>query len=289
MEGNAWFAPLYATVVAGAFLATAVTRPSGVARGATFGGWAALFLLGAAFVAAKLGMVRVWEAMLTLLGASAFLGATWFTWRGSRAKNGAHILSRVQGMGLHDATTHLAGGASTDYGVFDARLAADAPVTSPGGVLCAAYRTELRPTGDAKSRVVSEEGAAQHLWAIDAETRVSMPRVTALLMGPAEQRSSRMASTVDLLEGQACINGLPPVDAMCTEHVARMGQSCRIVGRLVRDSSGVVLRGDWDRPALLVVGEVTEAINRIKDYARMCFLRALGLCALAAFILAQGS
>jgi hypothetical protein len=287
MELNAWFAPVYATVVTGAFLATALTRPQGMHKRAMNGVWGILFTLGAAFVLSHVAGSRFATWFSFLAGVGALLGAGYAAFNGARARNVAQVLLQREPNSVSD----VVGMGRTVVELVQGRLEGVGPVTSPGGILCAAYQAELvdAEEGSSPRALAHEEAAAPKLWLTAEHTRLPLEGVNVVFGGQPEKRDSQVSRSEPMLGGSALLEGAPPVDAVSIEHVAKLGESCCVVGRLSREQNAVSLSGQWDSPATLVVGDRVGAAQKLLRRSRATFVGALGLCAASAYLLAQAT
>jgi len=264
-----WFAPVYATVVTGIFLATVFIRPRGVVKKTAPWLWIVLFALGAAFVAVRSGPhALTWMARAA--GAVCFAGAAWMAWQGSRARGQAQAL--LGGKTLLEGRVHSVG-----------------TVTSPGGIVCAAYQARVfeADAGEPGSRLFAQQEAASKLVVDTALGRVEVLKATACFGGPATRRHCQVAPSAEFAGREAVVDGMPPVDAVSVERVAKLGDECFLVGTLETSTGVPSLKGSWELPALIVFGDREPVARRLVAKARMAFVSSLGLCALAAFLFAR--
>jgi hypothetical protein len=268
-----WFAPIYATVVTGVFLATVWARPSGFAKRATPILWVVLFAMGSAFLAARVHPPAI-LLIGKLCGVGAFLVAAYLAWVGSHSRQAAGIL-------LSEDVRAWAQG----------RIEAREAVTSPGGIVCAAYQSEVfeseGPNQRGNKLYVQHEAASLLRVRTQSGGLVHVGRARALFGMPPTSRPCQVSRTLEMTGGEAVVHGMPPVDAVSVEQVAKLGDGCTLVGTLQRTAGGEELVGRWDCPAMIVFGDRGMVARALAMKARVSFVGALGLCCAAACLLAR--
>lgn len=225
---------------------------------------------------------------LGLLGIAAGLALL-----GSRARLRADVLKGSAPKSVDAAIAELRAGKEPGWGVYQGRLGASEPVTSPGGVVCAFYEAELRATGDQgrKGSLLSQEKGYSLLITVrgeKAEAAVSFSPSTML----APVRVLRCQTDTRLVEPEAgeLVQGKPVEEVLSYERVGKLGESCLVVGELQRGPApgSYVLRGKQGGPAMLVLG--TEGTGTGQQLARRAwgFFSAAGaLSVAAAFVLSR--
>jgi hypothetical protein len=225
---------------------------------------------------------------LGLLGLAAGLA-----FLGSRARLRADALKGSAPKSIDEAIAELRAGQEPGWGVYQGRLGASDPVTSPGGVVCAFYDAELRATGDQgrKGSLISQEKGYSLLITVRgerAEAAVSFSPSTML----APVRVLRCQTDPRLVEPEAgeLVQGKPVEEVLSYERVGKLGEPCLVVGELQRGPApgSYVLRGKQGGPAMLVLG--TEGAGTGQQLARRAwgFFSAAGaLSVAAAFVLSR--
>jgi hypothetical protein len=223
-----------------------------------------------------------------LLGLSAGLALL-----GSRARLRADTLRSTAPRSIDEAVAELRAGRQPGWGVYQGRLGASDPVTSPGGVVCAFYDAELRSTGDQgrKGPLISQDKAYSLLITVRgdrAEAAVSFSPSTML----APVRVVRCQTDPRLVEPEAgeLVQGRPVEEVLSYERVGKLGEHCLVVGELQHGPApgSYVLRGKQGGPAMLVLG--TEGMGTGQTLARRAwgfFSAAAALSIAAAFVLSR--
>jgi hypothetical protein len=212
---------------------------------------------------------------------------------GSRARLRADALKGSAPRSIDDAVAELRAGREPGWGVYQGRLGASEPVTSPGGVVCAFYDAELRTAGDQgrKGPLISQEQAYSVLITVRgerAEAAVSFAPSTTL----APVRVLRCQTDPRMVEPEAreLVQGKPVVEVLSYERVGKLGESCLVVGELQRGPApgSYVLRGKQGGPAMLVLGrEGTGTGYELARRAWGFFSAAGALSVAAAFVLSH--
>jgi hypothetical protein len=212
---------------------------------------------------------------------------------GSRARLRADALRGSAPRSIDEAVAELRAGKEPGWGVYEGRLGASEPETSPGGVVCAFYDAELRSTGDQgrKGPLISQEKAYALLITVRgerAEAAVSFSPSTML----APVRVLRCQTDARLVEPEAgeLVQGRPVEEVLSYERVGKLGEHCLVVGELQRGPApgSYVLRGKQGGPAMLVLG--TEGSGMGQKLARRAwgfFCAAGALSVAAAFVLSR--
>src|SRR6185369_12274150 len=106
------------------------------------------------------------SAGFVLLGLAAGLALL-----GSKARLRADALRGLAPRTIDEAVAELRAGREPGWGVYQGRLGASEPVTSPGGVVCAFYDAELRSSGEQgrKGPLLSQERAYAMLITVRGE------------------------------------------------------------------------------------------------------------------------
>lgn len=225
---------------------------------------------------------------LGLLGVAAGLALL-----GSKARLRADTLKGSAPRTIDEAISELRAGREPGWGVYQGRLGASDPVTSPGGVVCAFYDAELRSPGDEgrKGSLISQEKGYSLLITVrgeHAEAAVSFSPSTML----APVRMLRCQTDPRRVEPEAgeLVQGKPVEEVLSYERVGKLGEACLVVGELQRGPApgSYVLRGKQGGPAMLVLG--TEGAGTGQQLARRAwgFFSAAGAISVAAaFVLSR--
>jgi hypothetical protein len=212
---------------------------------------------------------------------------------GSRARLRADALRGSAPRSIDEAVAELRAGREPGWGVYQGRLGASEPVTSPGGVVCAFYDAELRSTGDQgrKGPLISQEKAYALLITVRgerAEAAVSFSPSTML----APVRVMRCQTDPRLVEPEAgeLAEGRPVEEVLSYERVGKLGEHCLVVGELQRGPApgSYVLRGKQGGPAMLVLGSEGSGVGQKLTRRAWGFFSAAGaLSVAAAFVLSR--
>jgi len=212
---------------------------------------------------------------------------------GSRARLRADALRGSAPRSIDEAVAELRAGKEPGWGVYQGRLGASDPVTSPGGVVCAFYDAELRSTGDQgrKGPLISQERAYALLITVRgerAEAAVSFSPSTML----APVRVLRCQTDPRLVEPEAgeLVQGRPVEEVLSYERVGKLGDHCLVVGELQRGPApgSYVLRGKQGGPAMLVLGTEGPGMGQKLSRRAWGFFSAAGVLSVAAaFVLSR--
>ncbi len=212
---------------------------------------------------------------------------------GSKARLRADALRGSAPRSIDEAVAELRAGREPAWGVYQGRLGASEPVTSPGGVVCAFYDAELRAAGEQgrKGALISQDRAYALLITVRgerAEAAVSFAPSTTL----APVRVMRCQTDPRLAEPEAgeLVQGRPVEEVLSYERIGKLGESCLVVGELQRGPApgSYVLRGKQGGPAMLVLGnEGTGTGHELARRAWGFFSAAGALSVAAAFVLSR--
>ena len=253
-----------------------------------------LFALGCLCVASSLALAPVSLAALLLpLASAALLGlAALLAVRGARLRSRADALRASAPQDVDEAVAALRRGAASQPGVFRGRLGARGAVTSPAGLVCAFYESELRADApEGKGTLLTQERAQAPLVCLRGERHeVALSFSPSSLLAPVAPR--RCSASASMASGDPrVLAGAEPVEqATSHERVGRIGEPCLVVGTL--EQSAVpgrhVLKGLQGGPALLVLGTDGEAAGA--QLARRAWAHLASAAALtipAAFLLSR--
>lgn len=212
---------------------------------------------------------------------------------GSRARLRADTLRGSAPRSIDEAVAELRAGREPGWGVYQGRLGASEPVTSPGGVVCAFYDAELRTAGDQgrKGPLLSQERAYSMLITVRgerAEAAVSFAPSTTL----APMRVLRCQTDPRLVEPEAgeLVQGRLVEEVLSYERIGKLGESCLAVGELQRGPApgSYVLRGKQGGPAMLVLGNEGMGTGHVLARKAWGLFSAAGaLSVVAAFVLSR--
>lgn len=212
---------------------------------------------------------------------------------GSRARLRADTLRGSAPRSIDEAVAELRAGREPGWGVYQGRLGASEPVTSPGGVVCAFYDAELRTAGDQgrKGPLLSQERAYSMLITVRgerAEAAVSFAPSTTL----APMRVLRCQTDPRLVEPEAgeLVQGRLVEEVLSYERIGKLGESCLVVGELQRGPApgSYVLRGKQGGPAMLVLGNEGMGTGHVLARKAWGLFSAAGaLSVVAAFVLSR--
>ncbi len=227
------------------------------------------------------------------LGLGLLVLAAGLALMGSRARLRADALRGLAPRSLDEAVAELRAGRDPGWGLYQGRLGASEPVTSPSGVVCAFYEAELRTAGDQgrKGPLLSQERAHSLLITVRgerAEAAVSFAPST--MLAPMQVR--RCLTDPRLVEPEAgeLAAGRPVEEVLSYERVGKIGEHCLVVGELQRGPApgSYVLRGKQGGPAMLVLGSEGAGTGRELARKAWAFFSAAGaLSVAAAFMLSR--
>jgi hypothetical protein len=212
---------------------------------------------------------------------------------GSRARLRADSLRGSAPRSIDEAVAELRAGREPGWGVYQGRLGASDPVTSPSGVVCAFYDAELRTVGPQgrKGSLISQDKAYSLLITVRGERAEAAVSFTpAAMIAPLQVR--RCETDPRLVEPEAgeLAAGQPVEEVLAYERVGKIGEPCLVVGELHRGPApgSYVLRGKQGGPAMVVLGN--EGRGTGQELARRAwgFFSAAGaLSVAAAFVLSR--
>lgn len=210
----------------------------------------------------------------------------------SRTRRRADTLVGSAPMSLDEAVAALREGRSPGWGVYKGKLGASETLTSPSGLECAFYDSEVRsvmPDGSRGSLLSTEKAYAELVTLRGERAEASVNVAPSMVMAPVNIRrceQSRLPVTSDVWEKAEGHT----LEALCWERTGRLGESCLVVGELVPGPAqgSYVLRGRDGGPAMLVLGNEGlgsgEALSR---KAWRMFAAAGALSVAAAFVLSR--
>lgn len=223
-----------------------------------------------------------------LLGVAAGLALL-----GSRARLRADTLRGLAPRSLDEAVAELRAGREPGWGVYQGRLGASEPVTSPSGVVCAFYEAELRTAGEQgrKGPLISQERAYALLITVrGARAEAAVGFAPSTILAPTQvRRCQRDPRRVEPEAGELAA-GRPVEEVLSYERVGRIGEPCLVVGELQRGPApgSYVLRGKQGGPAMLVLGSEGTGTGRALARRAWGFFSAAGaLSVAAAFVLSR--
>jgi len=237
------------------------------------------------------GLARSPMALLGPLAGAALLGlAAFLTESGVRQRSRAEILLAVAPQDVDEAVAALPRAGKP--GVFRGRLAARGPVTSPAGLVCAFYESELRAAQpDGKGTLLTQERAQAALVCLRGERHEAVLSFSpSALLAPVEPRRCSASASMASMDPRVLAGAEPVAEATSHERVGRIGEPCLVVGRLVPGlaKGRYALHGLQGGPALLVLG--TDAEAAAAQLARRAWALIAGSAALtvsAAFLLSR--
>ncbi|AGC45267.1 hypothetical protein MYSTI_03961 [Myxococcus stipitatus DSM 14675] len=274
-------APLYAAFLA-ALVSAAFSQgrrcvasrpPRGLAL------WFGLLALGALWTQDVLSSEAVDRSVaLALVMLSALLAV-----RGSRVRLSADGLGGTAPKSLDDAVAALRSGEARGWGVFQGTLDADEVLSSPGGVACAFFESEVRSVAEhgRKGALLSHErGYSPTLMLRGSHSRAHVCFSPASVMAPVCPRQCTSPPWTPLEEPSA----------LSWERVGMPGEVCFVVGELSRGprEGTYILRGQKRRAALLVMGSELESLRtRLSRRAWLHFAAAGAMSMAAAVVLSR--
>ncbi|MBF5040948.1 hypothetical protein FGE12_00990 [Aggregicoccus sp. 17bor-14] len=267
--------------------------PSALAPRLTF----ALFALGCLCCATSLGPVPLsLEPILgPLLSAVLLAVAAQFVVRGLREHRRAEALRALAPRDVDEAVGEALRG-ERGVGVFRGRLGARGTVTSPAGLVCAFYESELRANeeggsdGGRGALLTQERGHASLVTLRGERHEVAVTFAPSQVIAPLEPRRCRAGVSVASLDPRLPAGPEPVEAAMSWERVGRIGEPCLVVGALVRGAvpGRCALKGLQGGPALLVLGSDGEAAGaQLLRRAWTLLGSAAALVVCAAFVLSR--
>lgn len=285
-------APLYAAVLAGfSVLAFTLARREVRERlqlRPLF--WSAALLVFLFALGVRLGLTTT--ALLSsvtvvrCLAMACIAGAAYLAVEASRRHRMAELLLERAPVPVDEAIEELRLGRSNGLGLFSGRVDAQAPVTSPGGELCAFYEAHVRAGEARRGPLLGAERADAAVVEITGRHRVlSASLASAQVIAKVQPRRCEargalaFAAEVELSEGAAT----------SWERTVRLGEECVIAGQIQPfEGGGFILKGADRGGAMLIVGEAPASVGRrLQLRAWLIFGGAASLCALSAFLLSR--
>jgi hypothetical protein len=239
--------------------------------------------VGPAELLSRTSFVRAIALLALIAGAIALLLAF-------KLRSRAAACFQAQPWSVDDAVAKLRAGEAAE-GVFEGQVSCEEPVTSPGGIVCAAYEAQLRmPTVDgSRGSLINQERAYTHVLQLRGErlcAQVAFHPVS--LVAPVQIRRCRVSQVSPFAPTEVLASGELAVEALSYERVLRMGETCRIVGKLEpgHNAGSYRIKGVAGQPPLILVGEeVAVAGKRFFRSALAHFAAAAVLCAAAAWMI----
>lgn len=256
--------------------------------------WGAVAAVVLAFFASRLGL-----APAELLSRTSFMrGVALFALGCSavalmlafKARSRASACYQARPLSVDEAISALRAGQATE-GVFEGQVSCEEPVTSPGGIVCVAYEAQLRePRVDgARGSLRSLERAYAHVLHLKGERQsAALLYHPGSLVAKEEIRRCRLSQRAPFAPSTVLASGEVATEALSYEKVLRMGEKCRVVGKL---EPGVAkgsyrIKGIAGQPPLVLVGEeVSAAGRRFFRSALAHFAASAVLCLAAAWLL----
>ncbi len=264
--------------------------------------WAFYWFLavGAAYLATRWLGRREAEILVRALMGTAAVGAlawaAWLLYAATRWRRWAERLSSATPVPLDEAARCLeaADGALGAVGVFEGRLGAVEQVTSPGGVVGAFFRAELREVredGEKGALVAFERGQAAHVYLAGEATRarLALDDSHEAVFAPLSVRRCESARwpTAGGEVVMAVAGGVG--ERLSFERVGKLGAHCLVAGRLLRSAPGRFrLTGEGAAPLVIAVTEDGRVPARaLVKRARRGFVGAVALTGVMAFCLSH--
>ena len=229
-------------------------------------------------------------AGFVLLGLAAGLAVL-----GSRARLRADVLQGSAPRSIDEAVLELRAGREPGWGVYQGRLGASEPVTSPGGVVCAFYEAELRSTGEQGRRgplLSQERGYAMLITVRGERTEAAVSYAPSTTLAPVRVVRCQTAPRLAEPEASQLAQGSTVEEVLSHERTGKLGEACLVVGELHPGPAqgSYELRGKQGGPAMLVLG--TEGTGtgtgyRLAHRAWGLFSVAGALSVAAAFVLSR--
>ncbi len=234
------------------------------------------------------------ETLALLCGVAMLSGAGALTWRANRLRRSAELAISSEPLSLDQAVERARATGKPVQGIFRGRIASDEVVTSPSGVVCAFYASELRAGGAVPDRkgplVSSERGFGTTLWLKGERVTASVSFHPELLRAPEEIRRCTVFSRMTAGLRGAIAEGELPEEVTAFERIGRLGDACYVVGELRAGpvSGGWEIRGAGSGPAPVVVGVEPKGLGgSALKRAVASFAAAVALCIGAAWLLAS--
>jgi hypothetical protein len=252
----------------------------------------ALFVLGclSSALSPALSPVPVATLLLPLGSAVLLSGAAFLGVRASRLRGRAEALRALAPQDVDEAVASLQG--RRRAGVFRGRLGARGAVTSPAGLVCAFYESELRAaeSGGAGTLLTRERAQASLVSLRGERHEVVLAFTPDQVLAPREPRRCQASASMASMDPRVPAGAEPVEAALSFERVGRIGEPCLVVGALepgpVPGRYGI--KGLKGGPALLVLG--SDAQTAGAQLARRAWALLGGACALvvaAAFLLSR--
>jgi hypothetical protein len=228
--------------------------------------------------------------LLPLTGVALLALAAFLTVRGVRLRSRAEILQAVAPQDVDEAVAALPRAGKP--GVFRGRLAARGPVTSPAGLVCAFYESELRasePGG--RGTLLTQERAQAALVSLRGERHeAALSFSPSELIAPVEPLRCSASASMASLDPRVPAGAEPVAEATSHERVGRLGEPCLVVGRLEPGLARgrFALKGLQGGAALLVLGlDADAAASRLARQAWALLAASAALVVAAAFLLSR--
>lgn len=232
-------------------------------------------------------------SIVRAFGLALLVGAAWLASRASRLRRRADLMAASAPRPIDDAIAELQQGGAPLPGLFQGRLGAEALVTSPGGVACAFYQSEVRQVSEegGRGRLVSLERACPRLLYLEGGRRRAMLAFDPdAVFALTHVRRCRALQRLSLASEGMAGSGASEVDALSFERVGKPDEPCLVVGRLARGPApgSYVLTGIRGAPATLVMADsALEPGRMLARRAWALMACAAVLCALSALALAR--
>ncbi len=224
------------------------------------------------------------EAFGDGVGFGLLMAAAGLSVVGSRVWVRADTLRAEAPRSIDEGVAALREGRSPGWGVYQGRLVSSGQVTSPGGVVCAFYETELRgvmPDGS-KGPLLSVARAYAPVLQVKGErAEATVSFSPKLLLAPMRIRRCQRENPL--------AEGVKVEEALSYERVGKLGEECLVVGELRKGPVlGVYeLRGKQGGPAMVILGNACEGTGMVLTRrAWRLFAAAGGLMVTAAWVLA---
>lgn len=304
MEFTSWLAPVVAGVGTAGLTVAAVSIARRDARLATpaTGTLKALLALGLIVTLLLLSRDGVLtsvpsiELLLHALGFALLITAAARCIHAARLRTRADFLLSSAPLQVDEAVAKSCGKALR--GVFTGRVVGAEPVTSPGGIVCAAYSAELREVGSggARGALVSTERSTPSLIPLKGERHsVYVAFSPRQWRAPKEirrcgtlLRPGAIAASGEAISGGEGDEG---VEALSWERLVKMGETLLVVGTLtqVQKEGPALIRGLASGGAAFVVAgsDARSAGEVLRREALRAYAIALGCSALAAFFISR--
>ncbi len=237
------------------------------------------------------------EALARLTGGGLLVAAGALTGRANRLRRSAELASAKEPLALDAAVQRARETGRPVQGLFRGRIGSDEVVTSPSGVVCAFYDSELRAgrasvRGERSGPLLStERGFGQTLLLKGERVTAEVAFHPSHLRAPEEIRRCTVFERISpgLRESLAEGAGIPS-EVTAYERIGRLGDACLVAGELRPGSTAGTweIRGAGSGPAPVVVGHDATVLGRSAlRRAMACFAVAVSLCIGAAWLLAR--